>query len=116
MSMPSTIAQRIFRMQQLEEIVGIRRSSIYAAIRDGHFPAPVPLTHQRSGHGAVGWFESEVNAWVAERTAQRDSERGHRAAGVIYTAGWSGFKNQRATSARGNASEIFSLHESNTSR
>jgi prophage regulatory protein len=42
--------------------VALCRSSIYAAIKKGTFPAPIRL-----GERAVGWLESDVNFWLAER-------------------------------------------------
>ena len=52
----------ILRRKQVEARTGLRRSTIYQRIQAGTFPRPVPL-----GARAVGWLESEVNAWIAER-------------------------------------------------
>jgi prophage regulatory protein len=41
---------------------GLSRSSIYLWISNEKFPAPVSL-----GARAVGWVESEVDDWVAQR-------------------------------------------------
>lgn len=38
------------------------RSSIYEAIKAGNFPAPVKL-----GPRAVGWLESDIDAWIESR-------------------------------------------------
>lgn len=55
---------QILRRPQVEEIIGLGRSKIYAMIREGHFPRPVRLTEK-----AVGWRASDVAAWLAARQA-----------------------------------------------
>lgn len=63
----------IIRRKQLEARTGLSRSSIYAKMRlnpkrpgdfDPTFPTPVSV-----GAKAVGWVESEVDAWLAARIA-----------------------------------------------
>jgi prophage regulatory protein len=61
--------RRILRLPEVEAVTGIKRSRIYEGIRDGRFPAPVPL-----GERAVGWVEGEVAAWQDARIAERDAE------------------------------------------
>ncbi len=53
---------RILRRPEVETLVGLRRSAIYKAIRDGRFPPPVRISSQ-----AVGWFESDITAWIKSR-------------------------------------------------
>ena len=50
------------RRKQVEMRTGLSRSTIYQYIKDGAFPKSVPL-----GPRAVGWIESEVSEWIAER-------------------------------------------------
>ncbi|MCM0608385.1 MAG: AlpA family transcriptional regulator [Ideonella sp. WA131b] len=52
----------ILRRPQVEQRTGLSRSTLYQYIQDGQFPRPVSL-----GARAVGWLESEVNAWIAAR-------------------------------------------------
>ena len=52
----------ILRRPQVEARTGLSRSTLYQYIQDGLFPRPVSL-----GARAVGWLESEVNAWIAAR-------------------------------------------------
>ena len=52
----------ILRRPQVEQRTGLSRSTLYQYIQDGLFPRPVSL-----GARAVGWLESEVNAWIAAR-------------------------------------------------
>jgi prophage regulatory protein len=62
-------ALTILRRKQVEARTGLSRSSIYARLRhnpkrpgdyDPTFPKPVSV-----GAKAVGWIESEVEAWIA---------------------------------------------------
>jgi prophage regulatory protein len=58
---------RILRRRQLEARLAIGRSTIYDWLRsDPTFPRPVKI-----GARAVGWVESEINAWLAGRMAER---------------------------------------------
>ena len=72
--MPSTLT--ILRRKQVEARTGLSRSTIYAKLRrnpsrptefDPTFPTPISL-----GAKAVGWIESEIEAWIA---AQIDKSR-----------------------------------------
>ena len=53
---------RILRRKQVEARVGLGRSTIYERVAGGTFPPPVNL-----GARAVGWLESEVDAWLASQ-------------------------------------------------
>ena len=53
---------RFLRLPEVIARTGLKRSSIYAAIQAGTFPAQIPL-----GERAVGWDESEVSAWIESR-------------------------------------------------
>ncbi len=63
----------IIRRKQVEARTGLSRSSIYAKLRhnpkrpndyDPSFPKPVGV-----GSRAVGWVESEIEAWIETRIA-----------------------------------------------
>jgi prophage regulatory protein len=54
------IALVILRLRQVEQKVGLKSSSIYQKISEGVFPSQVRL-----GARAVGWIESEIDAWIA---------------------------------------------------
>lgn len=62
--MSKTIQPRlmVLRRRQVEARTGLGRSSIYALIAAGRFPAPIRL----SAH-TVGWLAHEIDAWIAER-------------------------------------------------
>ncbi len=58
---------RILRRREVEARIGLSTSPLYARIKAGSFPKPIP----RGNSKAVGWLESEVNAWIAEQVAKR---------------------------------------------
>ena len=57
-----TVATAILRLPALKARVGLSRSSIYLRVSQGDFPRPVQL-----GPRAVGWVESEVEAWLTRQ-------------------------------------------------
>ena len=68
------MSDRILRIEQVLEMTGLSRSSLYRRIKDGTFPEPLRLGGDASR--AVGWLESEVLAWIASRP--RAAEAPHR--------------------------------------
>ena len=56
------VQNRILRRSQVEEQIGLSRSSIYQMMSEGAFPLPIKL-----GKRAVGWSEVEINDWLASR-------------------------------------------------
>ena len=50
---------RILRFPQVKDRTGLSHSSTYQKISEGDFPEPISL-----GARAVGWIESEVEAWL----------------------------------------------------
>jgi prophage regulatory protein len=61
------IKERLIRIDEVQHICGLSRSSIYASIQKGEFPSQVKLSHKSSA-----WVYSEVLAWVNTRVALRD--------------------------------------------
>ena len=61
---------RLIRLPEVIVRTGLKRSTIYAAIQAGTFPAQIPL-----GMRAVGWDESEVSAWVEARIQAARAQR-----------------------------------------
>jgi prophage regulatory protein len=54
----------IIRLTQVKARTGRSRSSIYADVKAGKFPAPISI-----GARAVGWLDSEIDAWIADCVA-----------------------------------------------
>ena len=61
------MSMRLIKLFEVEAKVGLRKSGIYQPIVQGIFPKPV-----RIGPNAVVWPESEIDAWISERIAERD--------------------------------------------
>ncbi|MCA6127299.1 MAG: AlpA family transcriptional regulator [Alcanivorax sp.] len=59
---------RIIRLPEVIAKTGLGRSTIYKLISEDLFPKSVPLMPR-----VVGWIESEVEEWILERIAERDS-------------------------------------------
>lgn len=57
---------QVMRMKDVVKKIGLCRATIYAMISRGEFPRPI-----RIGERATGWRESELEAWLASRTAAR---------------------------------------------
>jgi prophage regulatory protein len=59
---------KILRLRQVQERIGLSRSTIYDRINpksprfDSSFPRPVKL-----GASAIGWFESGITEWLKQR-------------------------------------------------
>jgi len=58
---------KIYRRPDVESLVGLSRSTIYAMIADGTFPKPIKL-----GKRAVGWRHSDVLTWLQSRTCEAE--------------------------------------------
>ena len=62
----STVApvtpERFLPLPEVLPRTGLSKSTTYAQIREGSFPKHISLGARR-----VGWLESEVNQWIAQR-------------------------------------------------
>jgi prophage regulatory protein len=52
----------ILRLPAVRLRTGLSRSTIYVRVADGSFPKPIRLSDR-----AIGWLESEVDTWLADR-------------------------------------------------
>ncbi|CAB5283779.1 phage transcriptional regulator AlpA [Burkholderia multivorans] len=70
------MAGAILRRKQVEQIVGLSRSTIYQRMKDGTFPRAVPL-----GGRMVGWRASEIELFLIDpagyRVSSATSSEGH---------------------------------------
>lgn len=60
----SVKTKRFIRLPVVEDRSGLKRERIRQLEGEGKFPARVQLSDR-----AVGWVESEVEAWIQERIA-----------------------------------------------
>ncbi|MDE1008874.1 MAG: AlpA family transcriptional regulator [Paraburkholderia fungorum] len=58
----------ILRRKQVEQVVGLSRSTIYQRIKDGTFPKPIPL-----GGRLVGWRASDIELFLVDPAGYRVS-------------------------------------------
>lgn len=52
----------LLKLPKVEKRTGKKKSSIYAGVKDGTFPAPV-----RVGPKSVAWRSDEIDHWVDSR-------------------------------------------------
>ncbi len=66
--MPDT-ARRILRSKKVQGRTGYSRMQVWRKSRDPEddFPSPVKL----SANGATGWYEDEIDEWLASRPRVR---------------------------------------------
>ncbi len=55
--------KNIVRPAEVVARTGLSRTTLWRQVRAGSFPAPMKLTDG----GAVGWFEAQVEEWLASR-------------------------------------------------
>jgi prophage regulatory protein len=61
---------RFIRLPEVLALSGKSRSSIYAAIKKGEFPAPIKLSTRSSA-----WIRSEIAAWAESRVKASRAEK-----------------------------------------
>jgi prophage regulatory protein len=67
----------ILRLRQVEARIGLCRSSIYARMSRGGkqfdplFPRPISLSSSTCRRSAIGFFQHEIDLWLAQRSAAR---------------------------------------------
>lgn len=68
---PAPAPDQLLRIDDVERLTGIRKSSLYAKIKTGGFPCPVRITAR-----SVAWPSSRVQAWIQARIAEADQQQG----------------------------------------
>jgi prophage regulatory protein len=69
--MAETNLNRLYRLRDLPQFVGLRRTQITELVKAGEFPRPIPLSN---GGRAVAWLEADLVAWQTARIAARNTE------------------------------------------
>lgn len=59
---------RYYRLPETEQFTGLKKSSIYAGVKNSSFPAPVRLSRR-----AVAWKESDLVRWQASRKSTQEA-------------------------------------------
>lgn len=65
------MASNLIRLPKVMEKTGFSEPWIYRLMSQKRFPRPTKL-----GPRAVAWVESEVDAWIDARIAERDQQLG----------------------------------------
>lgn len=60
------MSDRLLTSKEIESVVGLSRTAIYRMEIRGDFPKRVKI-----GARKIGWYESEVNDWLARRERAR---------------------------------------------
>ena len=60
---------KILRRPEVEKIVGLSRSTLYAMMAENTFPKPIKL-----GKRAIGWPDNVIEGWIEERTSGDNSD------------------------------------------
>ena len=55
---------KIMKREEVQNVTGLSRSSIYAKMANGTFPKTINLSVR-----SVGWLEHEVQEWLKNRVA-----------------------------------------------
>jgi len=63
--------QRIIRKPELFNKIPLSDATIWRREKMGDFPKRIKL-----GGNSVGWFENEIDAWLAAKSADRHPARG----------------------------------------
>jgi len=64
---------RLVRERERARITGVPKSTWYLLMRRGKAPRPVPI----AGSQAVGWVDTEREAWVQAQIDAREQPGGH---------------------------------------
>lgn len=57
-----SMTDKILRCKEVQQAIGLSRSTIYRMIERGDFPRP-----QKLGLRAIGWRESAISEWMEAR-------------------------------------------------
>ncbi len=63
------MAERLISLREVLHRTSLSKTHIYRMIKAGSHPRPVPLGPHR-----VGFVESEIDDWMAERVDERDGQ------------------------------------------
>lgn len=63
---------QILRKKDVLKIIGLSAATLWRLQREGQFPRSISLT----GNRAVGWHESDVMEWMANRPASNSAPVG----------------------------------------
>lgn len=59
---PTSKPEKLLRLPEVEQLTGLKKSSLYAGMRAGTFPTCIRLSVR-----AVAWRESDIALWQSQR-------------------------------------------------
>ena len=65
-------SSKVLRIQEVMQKTGLARSTLFARVKIAQFPRQIKL-----GERASGWLASEVEEWIFQRVAERDTGKGY---------------------------------------
>lgn len=60
---------RVIKLKEVLAKTSLGKTTLYALLKQSQFPKPISL-----GLRAVGWLESDVDAWILEKIRTRDQQ------------------------------------------
>jgi predicted DNA-binding transcriptional regulator AlpA len=66
---------QVLRLPEVQKRVAMSRSSIYAAVANRTFPAPIKLSSSERAR-SVGWIAHEIDEYLVDRVKARTSAGG----------------------------------------
>ena len=66
----SEVILSVLRLKDVIKRTGLSRSTLYSYIDEGTFPKPFKI-----GERAVGWYEHEIEAWLATAGGYKPQDR-----------------------------------------
>ncbi len=61
--------ERLLRIDQVIERIGVSRTTIHRLRRDSQFPKPVTIRGR-----TIAWPEADIDDWIRRKAADRDAE------------------------------------------
>jgi len=65
------VTEKLLRLPAVEDLVGLKRSTLYRLIQEGKFPPPVSI-----GARAVAWQSSLIETWIESRIRESRANGG----------------------------------------
>lgn len=57
----NSIPVRLYRLPDVLRLTGLSKSTVYARVKTGEFPAPAPIFR---GGRAVAWRSEDITGWI----------------------------------------------------
>jgi len=64
------MSHRILKRPEVQHRTSLSRSHLYQLIKNGEFPRQISLS---TNGRAVGWLETDIEAWLEQRIAESTS-------------------------------------------